>query len=59
MSCLAVLTDSESRAVGLGLALGVAATIRPVDALVREAGFGQLDYPRSLRRVIPRVTLGP
>lgn len=43
MGCLAVVTDSESRAVGLRGALGIAATIVPADALARDAGFGALE----------------
>ncbi len=57
MGYLAVVTDSESRAVGLRRALGIAATIVPADALAREAGFGPLDYLRTLRRGIPGFTL--
>ncbi len=57
MGCLAVVTDSKSRAVGLRRSLGIAATIVPTDALARDADFGPLDYLRTLRRGIPGVTL--
>ena len=54
MGCLAVITDSESRAVvpalGLGLALGVAATIRPVDALAFGLPAGVWLLWRTARR---------
>ncbi len=54
MGCLAVVTDSRSRAVmpalGLGLALGVAATIRPVDALAVGFPAGAWMLWRTVRR---------
>lgn len=54
MGCLAVVTDSESRAVGpalgLGLALGVAATIRPADALAFGLPAGAWMLWRTLRQ---------
>lgn len=54
MVCLATVTDSESRAlvpaIGLGLALGIAATIRPADALAFGLPAGAWLLWRTVRR---------